>query len=263
VRSAVSVHHVVDGPESAPALVLSNSLGTTLDVWDRQIPALTPYFRVIRYDLRGHGGSPVPPGPYDIEDLGADVLRLLDLLGVAGAHQCGLSIGGMVAMWLAASAPERVDRVVLCCTSPRFEPATMWRERAATVRAKGTSAIADAVIARWFTPAFAHGCPEVLERMRTTLGATPPQGYAACCDLLERTDLLPSLPSIHAPTLAIAGAHDPVAPPGKAHLIAAAIPDCRVAVVERAAHLANVEQPDAVSALILEHLFDGPTKEDP
>jgi 3-oxoadipate enol-lactonase len=257
---AVAVHHVVDGREDAPALVLSNSLGTTLAVWDRQIPALAPSFRVVRYDLRGHGSSPVPPGPYDIEDLGADVLGLLDRLGLNRAHLCGLSIGGMIAMWLAANAPDRVDRLVVCCSSPRFEPADMWRGRAATVRAKGSTAVADTVVARWFTPGFAARSPRLIARMRAMIAGTPSEGYASCCDLLERTDLFAILPAIQAPTLAIAGADDPVAPPSKADLIAGAIPDCRVTVVEPAAHLANVERPDAVSALILEHLLDGPRR---
>ena len=263
MSDGVRVHHILDGSDDAPALIMSNSLGSTLDVWDGQIPALAPHFRVVRYDLRGHGGSPVPPGPYEIEDLGADVLHLLDRLEVASAHLCGLSLGGMVAMWLAANAPDRVGRLVLCCTSPRFEPATMWRERAATVRAQGTHAVADAVVGRWFTPGFSRACPDVVAGMRTMIATTPSEGYAACCDLLARTDLLTALPAIHARTLAIAGAEDPAAPPAMAQLIAGAIPYCRMAIVEGAAHLANVERPDAVSALILEHLLDAHTEEDP
>lgn len=260
MSSAVAVHHVVEGPTDAPPLVLSNSLGSTLCMWDRQMAALTPHLRVIRYDLRGHGGSPVPPAPYDIEDLGADVLALLDTLGVDRAHVGGLSIGGQVGMWIAANAPDRVDRLVVCCTSPRFEPAEAWAARAATVRAEGTAAVADAVVARWFTPAFAAKYPDVVREMRDMIASTPPEGYAACCGVVERTDLRPSMASIEAPTLVIAGADDPAAPPEEARRIAGAVPRARLAVVGPAAHLANVELPDEVNALILEHLLDEPTE---
>ena len=228
-------------------------------MWDRQMAALTPHLRVIRYDLRGHGASAVPPAPYDIADLGADVLALLDELDVDRAHVGGLSIGGLIGMWVAANAPERVDRLVLCSTSPRFEPPEAWAARAATVLAEGTGAVADAVVARWFTPAFADGSPALVRQMRDMIAGTPPDGYAACCGVVERTDLRPSLPSIEAPTLVIAGADDPAAPPAQAELIASLIPGARRAVVEHAAHLANVEQPDQVNTLILEHLLSEST----
>ncbi len=256
---AVAVHHVVEGPADAPVLVLSNSLGSTLEMWDRQMAALTPHLRVIRYDLRGHGASPVPPAPYDIADLGADLLALLDELGVERAHVGGLSIGGLIGMWIAANAPHRVDRLFVCSTSPRFEPPEAWAARAATVLAQGTGAVADAVVARWFTPAFADDFPVVVREMRDMIAGTPPDGYAACCGVVERTDLRPSLPSIEAPTLVIAGADDPAAPPAQAELIASLIPGARLAVVEHAAHLANVEQPDQVNDLIVEHLLHDPT----
>ncbi|MEO8422839.1 MAG: 3-oxoadipate enol-lactonase [Actinomycetota bacterium] len=259
MSAAIAVHHVVEGPAGAPALVLSNSLGSTLEVWDRQMAALVPHFRVIRYDLRGHGVSPVPPGPYDIADLGADVLALLDVLGVDRTHVGGVSIGGQIGMWIAANAPDRVDRLVLCCTAPRFEPPEAWAARAATVRAEGTAAIADAVVARWFTPAFSAEFPGFVREMRDMIASTPPEGYAACCGVVERTDLRPSLSAIHVPTLVIAGAEDPAAPPAQAERIAGEIPGARLAVVDRAAHLANVERSDEVNTLILEHLLDNPT----
>ena len=255
----MAVHHVVDGPADAPVLVLSNSLGSTLGMWDRQMAALAPHLRVIRYDLRGHGSSPVPPAPYDIADLGADVLALLDELGIDRAHVGGLSIGGQIAMWIAANAPDRADRLVVCSTSPRFEPAEAWATRAATVLEEGTAAVADAVVARWFTPVFAGEFPALVREMRDMIASTPSVGYAACCGVVERTDLRSSLPSIVAPTLVIAGADDPAAPPAQAELIASLIPDARLAVVENAAHLANVERSDEVNALILEHLLNEPT----
>ena len=194
-----------------------------------------------------------------IADLGADLVALLDELGVDRAHVGGLSIGGLIGMWMAANAPHRVDRLFVCSTSPRFEPPEAWAARAATVLAQGTGAVADAVVARWFTPAFADEFPVVVREMRDMIAGTPPDGYAACCGVVERTDLRPILPSIEAPTLVIAGADDPAAPPAQAELIASLIPGARLAVVEHAAHLANVEQPDQVNDLILEHLLHDPT----
>jgi 3-oxoadipate enol-lactonase len=263
VTAAVAVHHVVAGPQDAPTLVLSNSLGSTLAMWDPQIPVLARHRRVVRYDLRGHGRSPVPPGPYDIADLGADLIDLLERVGAGRADLCGLSLGGQVSMWLAANAPERVGRLVLCSTSPRFEPSQAWADRAALVRAHGTEAVADTVVGRWFTPAFATAHPEVVAEMRAMIASTPTEGYAACCGVVERTDLRPSLPSIRAATLAIAGADDPAAPPVQAELIAAGIPDCRVVVVRGAAHLANIERADRVTDLVLQHLLATSIKEDP
>jgi 3-oxoadipate enol-lactonase len=263
VSRAVAVHHVVEGSPDAPALVLSNSLGSTLNMWDRQMAALTPHFRVIRYDLRGHGASPVPPAPYDIADLGADVLALLDALDVDRAHVGGLSIGGQIGMWMAANAPDRVERLVLCCTSSRFEPAEAWAARGATVRAEGTAAIADAVVTRWFTPAFAARHQAFVQEMRDMIANTPAEGYSACCGVVERTDLRPSLRSIEAPTLVIAGADDAAAPQEQAERIAGAIPHARLAVVEHAAHLANIERSDEVNGLLLEHLLNAPTEAAP
>src|SRR5918998_4667970 len=182
--AVVELNHVLEGPEDAPVLVLSNSLGSTLGMWDDQAPFLRERFRLVRYDHRGHGGSPVPSGPYRIEDLGRDVLGLLDRLEVERFSFCGLSIGGMVGMWLAGEAPERVERLVLCCTSARFPPDT-FDSRARTVRAEGVSAIADAVVERWFTPAFREASPEVVERARRMLLDTPDEGYASCCEAVR------------------------------------------------------------------------------
>ncbi len=263
MRTAVELHAVVEGPEDAEVLVLSNSLGTTTAMWDPQMDELRRRFRVVRYDLRGHDGSPVSPGPYDIADLGGDVLTLLDHLGVDRAHHCGLSIGGMIAMWVAANVPERVGRLILCCTSVRFDPPEAWADRAATVLAEGTGAVADAVLARWFTPKFAETHPDRIASMRAIFAATPAEGYAACCGVVERTDLTPCLPFIQAPTLVIAAAEDPAAPPEQGRRIADGIPRASLSVVDGAAHLANIERPDEVTGLILAHLLDPSSKEDP
>jgi 3-oxoadipate enol-lactonase len=251
-EAVVELNHVLEGPEDAPVLILSNSLGTTLSMWDDQASVLRERFRLLRYDQRGHGDSPVPSGPYKIEDLGLDLLALLDRLGIEHASFCGLSIGGLVGMWLASEAPERVGRMVLCCTAPRFDP-EMYDARASKVRAEGVGSIADTVLERWFTPEFRAARPETVEWAGSMLRGTPAEGYAGCCEVLRDTDVRGRLGEIRAPTLVIAGAEDPAATVDQAEEIHASIPETRLTVVE-AAHLANVEQPEAVTREILEHL---------
>jgi 3-oxoadipate enol-lactonase len=250
----VIVHHEVTGPADAPPLVLSNSLGADLRMWDPQAEALAERFRLVRYDTRGHGGSPVPDGPYSIDHVGQDALALLDHLEIERAHWVGLSLGGMTGMWLAINAPERLDRLVLLCTSAQLGPPETWRERAETVRAQGTEAVADAGIGRWLTERFRAEHPDTAAWLREMIAATPDSGYAACCAVIEHMDLTPGLAGISAPTLIIAGAQDPTTPPEHGERIAAAVPDARLEVLDPAAHLANVEQPEAVTRLILEHL---------
>lgn len=253
--SAVALAHDVVGPADAPVLVLVGSLGSTRAMWDPQTRALGERFRLVRVDLRGHGDSPVVPGPCTMADHGADVLALLDRLGLARASFCGLSLGGMIGQWLGAHAPERIDRLVLCCTSAHMPPAEGWHERAATVRAAASvEPIADATIDRWLTPAFRAAHPGTAAKLRAMLAATPSEGYAGCCDGIAEMDQRPDLPAITAPTLVIAGADDPSTPPEHGEVIAEAIDDARLVVVEPAAHLASVERAEAVSELILAHL---------
>lgn len=242
------------GPETAPALLLGGSLGTTLSMWEPQVRALESRLSLVAFDHRGHGGSPVPPGPYEIADLGRDALALLDRLGLERACYCGLSIGGMVGLWLGVNAPERVDRLVLISTSAHMDGAP-FLERAAAVRAAGTPAIvADAVISRWFTQRWRAQHTDVAARYREMIAATPAEGYAGCCEAVASFDLRGKLSAVAAPTLVIAGSEDPATPPEHARLIADAIPDARLAVVEHASHLANVEQAGAVTSLIAGHL---------
>ncbi|QIN78557.1 3-oxoadipate enol-lactonase [Rubrobacter marinus] len=250
----VELNHVIEGPEDAPVLVLANSLGTTLDMWDPQVPALRERFRLVRYDHRGQGASPVPPGPYGMDDLGRDVLALMDRLGVERFSFAGLSIGGMVGMWLGSAAPERVERLVLLCTAARFDPPDAWEARAKAVRAGGVDAVSDAVLERWFTPALREERPDVLGWAGRMLRNSPPEGYAACCEAIRDADLGPGLGDIAAPTLVVAGTDDPAAPVEEAETIRDGIPGARLAVIERAAHIANVERPEEVTAGILDHL---------
>lgn len=242
----------VHGPADAPVVVLGGSLGTTRAMWDEQLPALTAFFRVVRYDHRGHGTSPTKPGPYTVAALADDVLGLLDQLGIERAHLAGLSLGGMVAMQLAATHPERVDRLALLCTSAYLPPVSTWHERAAMVRARGTSAVADAVVARWFTPVFSR-TPQAAA-LREQLLHTSSEGYASCCEAIAEFDLRPQLARIRADTLVVAGAEDPATPPEHAKDIAAGISSAQLKVLPGAAHLASVERADAVTALLLEHL---------
>jgi 3-oxoadipate enol-lactonase len=260
VSGPVEVHQVEDGRSDGPPLVLSGSLGTTLAMWAPQMAALRERFRVIRYDTRGHGASPVPPAPYDVADLGADLLALLDRLGIERASLCGLSLGGLTAMWVAATAPERVDRLVLCSTSARFDSPERYAERAAIVLAEGMEPVANTTVRRWFTERFAEEQPGVVDQFHDMLLATPPAGYAACCGVIERTDLTSSIGAIVAPTLLVAGADDPSTPPPHAERIAQRVAGARVVVVP-GSHLLNVECADEATRAICDHL-SVPTSEE-
>lgn len=251
---AQRLNAVVDGRPDAPVLVLGSSLGTTAAMWDPQVPALARRFRVLRYEHRGHGDSPATDGPYTLAELADDVLELLDEYGVGAFRYAGLSLGGMVGMELAARVPERVDRLALLCTSALLGPPESWAARADAVQANGMAAVADTVLARWFTPAFAATHPQVVARFRDMLLATTPAGYAGCCAAIGGMDLRGRLGSIRAATLVIAGAEDPATPPEHGRAIAEAVPGARLAILPAAAHIANVERPEEVTDLLLAHL---------
>lgn len=250
----MTLDHRLEGPEGADVLVLANSLGTTQGLWTRQLPALSERFRVLTYDHPGHGRSSLPDQPATVGILAAGVLGLLDELGLERVSFCGVSLGGMVGMALAHQAPERVDRVVLSCTSAYIGPPEGWHDRARVVRADGMNAIADAVVARWFTPELAQHDPETVARFRAMLVATPPEGYARCCEAIAGWDARERLADIAAPVLVVAGAEDPATPLEHAELIASRIPGARLRVLEGAAHLANVERAEAFTDAVLEHL---------
>jgi 3-oxoadipate enol-lactonase len=255
VSGPVELHFESAGAHDAPALLLGPSLGSSTAMWEPNVAVLAERMRVIRYDHRGEGESPVPPGPYEIGDIAGDVLSLMDRLDIERASFCGLSLGGMVGMWLGANAPERVDRLVLMCTSSHMAPASAWAERAAAVREAGTvEAVADGVVERWLTPPYARAHPEIREQLRAMLASQPTDGYVECCGAIERLDLRDDLQRISAPTLVIGGEDDPATPPEHQRLIAERIPGARLVLLRDAAHIANVEQADAVNALILEHV---------
>ncbi|SDN67908.1 bifunctional 3-oxoadipate enol-lactonase/4-carboxymuconolactone decarboxylase PcaDC [Allokutzneria albata] len=242
------LHSVSEGPANGPVVVLSSSLGSDLRVWDHQAKALVRAgYRVVRYDHRGHGGSPAPEGPYTLAELATDVVELLDAYEVCRAHFVGLSLGGMVGMWLAATAPERVDRLVLCCTSITPGTKEAWARRAGTVRREGIAAVVDEVLSRWFTsPAD--------DFWREMFVGTSAGGYASCCAAIEGVDVAAELPKITAPTLVIAGEHDRATPPEDGLRIATGIPNSRLAVVPGSAHLGPAERAPEFTELILDHL---------
>ena len=252
---SVEVNHVVEGPADGEVVVMSGSLGSDHRMWEPQVESLVQNgFRVVRYDHRGHGASPVPAGPYSIADIGGDLIALLDKLGAARAHVVGLSLGGMTGMWAGAHAPGRIASLVLCCTSAKLGPPESWAERARAVREGGLAAIVDALVGRWVTPAFAQAHPERVDFLKGMVLGTPDAGYIECCGVIEHMDLLPELPRISAPTLVIAGAEDPATPPEHGRRIAEGIPGARLEIVDGAAHLGSYEQSARFTQLILEHL---------
>jgi 3-oxoadipate enol-lactonase len=248
------IHVEVEGPERAPVLMLSNSLGTTLAMWEPQVAPFTRHFRLVRYDRRGHGRSGCPKGPYTMERLGRDVLAVLDGLGIAKINWCGLSMGGMVGQWLGANAPERIERMVLTNTSSYFADKAAWNERLKLVQEKGIASFAAPNMARWFTKGFIERAPQTVARIQEMFAATPLEGYLACGAAVRDMDHRELLPRIKAPTLVIAGKHDGATPPEANEYISKHIPGAKFALVD-AAHLSNVEQSEAYTDAVLGFLL--------
>jgi len=251
--TAVEVSHTVAGPEDAPVVVLSNSLGATRAMWDPQVPALAERYRVVSYDTRGHGASPAPAGPYTLDDLVDDVLALLDRVGAERAHVVGLSLGGMTALRLAAREPQRVHRLAVLCSSAKTEPQG-FLDRAAAARAEGTASFAPAVVSRWLTPAYAAAHPDLVARLEAMVAGADDEGYAACAEVVGGVDLRADLGRVTAPTLVVSGAEDPALPPAHQQAIADGIDGAELLTVSPGAHLANLEQPLQVSGALLGHL---------
>lgn len=250
----VDLHHQEEGPPDAPALLLAPSLGTTLAMWDELASALAQRYRVVRFDIRGHGGSPVPDGPSSIEALAADVVALADSLDLARFGFVGLSLGGAIGQVLALDHPDRVGCLVLCCTGPKFADPQTWHDRAALVRAEGMAPLAAPTTERWFTPAFRGERPDEVDRIIGMLTSTSPDGYAACCDALASYDVTDRLGSIAAPTRVVAGAEDPVSGPEVAERMVAAIPGSDLVILDGVSHIANVAAPRQFNEAVLDHL---------
>jgi 3-oxoadipate enol-lactonase len=253
----------LEGPAGAPVVILANPIGTTRAIWDAQARVLRRDFRLLRFELRGHGGpgnagggrSDAPPGPYSMAELGTDVLGLMREHGVTTAAYCGISIGAMIGLWLAANAPERISSLVVCCAAITPMPSRQsWLDRAALVRAGGMAAIAEMVPPRWFTPAFIARQPEAVSFVVDMLLGTDPAGYAGCGEAIAGIDLRPALGAIKAPTLVISGAEDQAAPPWQGAMTAAGIAESRLRVIRGTSHLAPYQAPGPVTALISGHL---------
>lgn len=246
-----SLHHRIDGPEDAPVLVLGPSLGTTLDLWEPQLPAFTAAWRVLRYDLPGHGGS--APFHGGVEDIADALDALLDGIGAGRVAYAGVSMGGAVGTTLALRHADRIERLALCCTSARFGDPAGWHERAARVRAGGLDPLFATFLGRWFAPGYAG--PGV-EATRAMLATVDPEGYAACCEALAAFDVRDRLGDVRVPTLVVAGEEDVATPPEHAEELARGIPDATLVLVPGVAHLANLERPEPVTAAIAGHLAD-------
>lgn len=250
------LNYQIDGPEAAPVLVLSNSLGTDLGMWETQLPLWSQHFRVLRYDTRGHGASLVTAGPYSIEQLGRDVLALLDALDIQQAHFVGLSMGGLIGQWLGISAGQRLRSLTLCNTAAQIGTAEVWNSRIDTVLKGGQQAMVelrDASIARWFTPGFAQAQPQQAQRICQMLAQTSPQGYAANCAAVRDADFREQVGGIQVPTLIVAGTEDVVTTPAHGRFMQAAIQGADYAEFP-AAHLSNVEIGEAFSRRVLDFL---------
>jgi 3-oxoadipate enol-lactonase len=254
VDADCTLHVEVDGRADAPVLMLSNSLGTDLHMWDDQVAAFARHFRVVRYDRRGHGQSSAPKGPYSIERLGRDVLAVLDHLGIARTNWCGLSMGGMVGQWLGAHAADRIGRLILSNTACFYPDKTLWEDRIRFARNNGIAAVAGPTMERWFDKEVRDREPATIARLTAMFVKTNLEGYIGCCEALRDMDLRPLLPNIAATTLVIAGKRDRGTPLEVNEFIAQHIPNAKLAVLD-AGHLSNIEQPQAYTDAALAFLL--------
>jgi 3-oxoadipate enol-lactonase len=255
--NGTELHYRIDGDRhgNAPWIVLSNSLGTDLSMWAPQVAALSKHFRVLRYDTRGHGHSEAPKGPYTIEQLTGDVIGLMDTLKIARAHFCGLSMGGLTGVGLAARHGNRFERVVLCNTAARIGSPEVWVPRAAKARSEGMLALAGAVLPRWFTADYIEREPVVLAMIRDVFVHTDKEGYASNCDAIDAADLRPEAPGIKLPALVISGTHDLAATPAQGRELAQSIAGARYVELD-ASHISNIEKADAFTKTVIDFLTE-------
>jgi 3-oxoadipate enol-lactonase len=251
--SPVRLHYLLEGTPGAPVLVLSNSLGTDLSMWEPQMPALLEKFQVLRYDGRGHGQSTVTPGPYSIGQLAGDVAALMDYLEIGRAHFCGLSMGGMIGMWLGTNLGRRLDRLVLSNTAAKIGTAEGWNARIARVQTEGMAAVVPGIVDIWFTKNFQNTAQVQVGRVRDMLLASPPQGYVANCAAVRDMDQRDAIGGVAVPTLVIAGRHDTSTPPEAGRFVADKIKGARF-VELNAAHLSNWEVAQAFTSQLVSFL---------
>jgi len=254
--SGARLHYELCGNPQGPVLVLANSMGSSLRMWDKVLPMLETSNRVLRFDMRGHGKSEIARESFTIDDLSRDVLRLMDEVHVECASVCGLSLGGLVALWLGIHTPERVDRLILANTAARIGNSAMWEQRIQAVETEGMPSLAKATLARWFAPAYRSGHPEEMETICAMIASTDPNGYGACCAVLRDTDLRNDAGKVVSPSLIITGTHDPATPPSDGRSLHATIPDSHY-VELNASHLSAWESADEFAAAVLQHLAGG------
>jgi 3-oxoadipate enol-lactonase len=240
------IHYALEGRSGSPVLVFSNSLGANYSMWDPQVREFRGQFRVLRYDMRGHGQSSLAPGPYSIEQLAKDLLTLLDALHFDRVHFCGLSMGGMIGMWLGVNAPERIHKLALCNTGAKIGTPETWNARIEAVQKNGMKSVASATVERWFTPAFREKAPATVASIQKMLEEANAEGFAACAAAVRDFDFRDQVSKIRLPTLVISGAHDPGTPPSDGRFLAQQIPGARYAELN-AAHLSNIEDQDGFS----------------
>jgi 3-oxoadipate enol-lactonase len=254
--NGIGMNYTLDGPVSAPVVTLSHSLATDLSMWDPQMKALTARYRVLRYDTRGHGGTDAPAGAYSLEQLAEDARALLRALGVNRTHWVGLSMGGMIGQTLALTAPDLFLSLVLCDTSSRIpaEAKPLWQERIKTAETQGMEPLVEPTLARWLTAPFREQRKEVVDRVRAMIRATNPRGYVGCCHAIAALDLTDRLSAIRLPTLIVVGEEDPGTPVAASRAIQAQIAGSQLEIIKSAAHLSNLEQPEAFTRAVTSFL---------
>jgi 3-oxoadipate enol-lactonase len=243
----------IEGRDGAPVLMLSNSLGTDLHMWDDQAGEFAKHFSLVRYDRRGHGKSGASKGPYSFDRFGRDILAILDALKIKKMNWCGLSMGGMDGQWLGANAPDRVEKLVLANTNFYYADKGPWADRINFVRENGLEMLVGPNMERWFTKAFRERAPQAIERMTKMFLGSNKDGYIACVEAIRDMDFRASNPKVAAPTLVIVGKQDPATPPAAGEEIARQIKGAKVAALD-AAHISNVEQPKAFTEAVLDFL---------
>jgi len=250
--NGLNINYTFDGPDNAPVVTMSNSLASNLSMWDPQIPALASRYRVLRYDTRGHGQTDAPLGPYSLEELTEDVRALLQALGISQTHFIGLSMGGMIGQMLALKYPHMLRSLVLCDTMSRVPPDAkpMWDERIHTAETRGMEPHVETTVGRWFTAPFRQQRPDVIDKVRAMIRATPPRGYAGCCHAIAGLNLTDRLQEITLPTLIIVGEEDPGTPVAASQVIHERIKGSELVILKSAAHLSNMEQPEAFNQAV-------------
>jgi 3-oxoadipate enol-lactonase len=252
-RGDARLHYEQSGADNGPVLVLSNSLGSNLHMWDKVLPSLEKSLRILRYDTRGHGKSSVPPPPYSIEQMGSDLLLLMDHLSIDRVHVCGLSLGGLVSIWLGIHAPERFERMIFANTAARIGTRDGWEQRIAMVQSSGMDGLALQTVERWITPTYREQHPAEMETIRQMLAATNPAGYCGCCAALRDTDLRGEIAAIEAHCLVITGTHDPATPPSDGRAIHSTLRNSRYVEFD-SAHLSAWEKAEEFAGAVLAFL---------